>query len=191
MLGSSPCACAARDHVIAVLPKSLMNSRLMGFSLAEIHLLESLIRSSNESYTLHRSAVGGLMSVSGQTRTLDNVRVTSVKLLIADSKRTFSYVRSGPQTDTPLKRIREFVRQKIPGLRPRCLFFLLRSTNSRAHYAVLTRLRSQRVRLMMLPAGDRAGNRRAEDGRQPEQPELRDIGSAGKQRRAGAARRID
>ena len=44
---------------------------------------------------------------------------------------------------------------------------------------------------MMLPAGDRAGNRCAEDGRQPEQPELRDIRSAGKKRRAGAARRID
>ena len=35
----------------------------------------------------------------GQTRTLDNVRVTSVKLLITDSKRTFSYVRSGPTAD--------------------------------------------------------------------------------------------
>jgi len=43
----------------------------------------------------------------------------------------------------------------------------------------------------MLPAADYAGNRRAEDGRQPEQPELRDIRSAGKQRRAGASRRID
>jgi hypothetical protein len=41
-----------------------------------------------------------LMSASGQTRTLDNVRVTSVKLLIADSKRTFSYVRSGPARDS-------------------------------------------------------------------------------------------
>ena len=40
------------------------------------------------------------MSDLGQTRTLDNVRVTSVKLLIADSKRTFSYVRSGPKADT-------------------------------------------------------------------------------------------
>jgi hypothetical protein len=36
------------------------------------------------------------MSALGQTRTLDNVRVTSAKLLIADSKQTFSYVRSGP-----------------------------------------------------------------------------------------------
>jgi hypothetical protein len=35
----------------------------------------------------------------GQTRTSDNVRVTSVRLLIADSKRTFSYVRSGPKGD--------------------------------------------------------------------------------------------
>src|SRR5258706_15129371 len=43
----------------------------------------------------------------------------------------------------------------------------------------------------MLPAADHAGNRRAEDGRQPEQPELCDIRSAGKQRRAGASRRID
>jgi hypothetical protein len=43
----------------------------------------------------------------------------------------------------------------------------------------------------MLPAADHAGNRRAEDGRQPEQPELRHIRSAGKQRRAGASRRID
>ena len=43
----------------------------------------------------------------------------------------------------------------------------------------------------MLPAADHAGNRRAEDGRQPEQPELRNIRSAGKQRRAGASRRID
>ena len=57
--------------------------------------------------------------------------------------------------------------------------------------AFIAQIRSQRVRLMMLPAGDRAGNRRAEDGRQPEQPELRDIRSAGKQRRAGTARRID
>jgi hypothetical protein len=39
------------------------------------------------------------MSAWGQTRTLDNVRVTSGKLLIADSKRTFSYVRSGPITE--------------------------------------------------------------------------------------------
>jgi hypothetical protein len=37
-----------------------------------------------------RQAYGSkaLMSAAGQTRTLDNVRVTSVKLLIADSKRT-------------------------------------------------------------------------------------------------------
>jgi hypothetical protein len=40
------------------------------------------------------------MSGMGQTRTLDNVRVTSVKLPMADSKRTFSYVRSGPLTDS-------------------------------------------------------------------------------------------
>jgi len=43
----------------------------------------------------------------------------------------------------------------------------------------------------MLPAADHAGSRRAEDGRQPEQPELRDIRSSRKQRRAGASRRID
>jgi hypothetical protein len=51
--------------------------------------------------------------------------------------------------------------------------------------------RSERVRRIMLPAADHAGNRRTEDGRQPEQPELRDVCSAGKQRRAGASRRID
>jgi len=49
----------------------------------------------------------------------------------------------------------------------------------------------RRVRHFMLPAANHAGNRRAEDGRQPEQPELRDISSPGKQRWAGAARRID
>ena len=43
----------------------------------------------------------------------------------------------------------------------------------------------------MLPAADHAGSRRADDGRQPEQPELRDVRSTGKQRRAGAPRRID
>ena len=40
--------------------------------------------------------IASLKSDPGQTRTLDNVRVTSVKLLKADSKRTFTYVRSGP-----------------------------------------------------------------------------------------------
>ena len=40
-----------------------------------------------------------------------------------------------------------------------------------------------------LPAANHAGNRRAEDGRQPEQPELRDIDSASKQRRAGITNR--
>jgi len=49
----------------------------------------------------------------------------------------------------------------------------------------------RRVRHFMLPAANHAGNRRAEDGRQPEQPELRDIRSAGKERRASTARRID
>ena len=58
--------------------------------------------------------------------------------------------------------------------------------------AALTWLRSlRRVRHFMLPAANHAGNRRAEDGRQPEQPELRDICSAGKERRASTARRID
>src|SRR5215831_12547751 len=45
--------------------------------------------------------------------------------------------------------------------------------------------------IVMLPATDHAGNQRAKDRRQPEQPKLRDIGSAGKQRRARATRRID
>jgi SNF2 family DNA or RNA helicase len=39
--------------------------------------------------------IAGLKSAPGQTRTLDNVRVTSVRLLKADSKRTFTYLRSG------------------------------------------------------------------------------------------------
>ena len=46
----------------------------------------------------------------------------------------------------------------------------------------------------MLPATDHASNCRAEDGcqpEQPEQPELRNISSAGKQRWACASRRID
>jgi hypothetical protein len=43
--------------------------------------------------------MGRSTSGMGQTRTLDNVRVTSVKLLMADSKRTFSYVYSGPKAD--------------------------------------------------------------------------------------------
>jgi len=51
------------------------------------------------SVKLHGSNHEPLRSPKGQTRTLDNVRVTSVKLLIADSKRTFSYVRSGPEAD--------------------------------------------------------------------------------------------
>ena len=48
---------------------------------------------------VHHSKKCPSMTHLGQTRTLDNVRVTSVKLLIADSKRTFSYVRSGPEPD--------------------------------------------------------------------------------------------
>jgi len=32
----------------------------------------------------------------------------------------------------------------------------------------------------MLPAAEQAGNYRAEDGRKPKQPELRDVGAAGK-----------
>ena len=41
----------------------------------------------------------GVMSAKGHERTKSDVRVTSVKLLIADSRRTFSYVRSGPKCD--------------------------------------------------------------------------------------------
>jgi len=60
-----------------------------------------------------------LLSHSGQTRTLDNVRVTPVKLLIADSKRTFSYVRSGPiasllYSRLPIQRIEELVAISVP-----------------------------------------------------------------------------
>ncbi len=43
----------------------------------------------------------------------------------------------------------------------------------------------------MLPAADQACNRSAEDGRKPEQPELRDVRSASKQRRTGASRRVN
>jgi hypothetical protein len=43
----------------------------------------------------------------------------------------------------------------------------------------------------VLPTAYHAGKCGTEDGRQPEQPELRDIGSAGEQRRTGASRRID
>ncbi|MGB7716612.1 MAG: hypothetical protein WBL81_16845, partial [Pseudolabrys sp.] len=45
------------------------------------------------------NVIASLKSAPGQTRTSDNVRVTSVKLLKADSKRTFTYVRSGPIPD--------------------------------------------------------------------------------------------
>src|SRR5581483_2278933 len=38
----------------------------------------------------------------------------------------------------------------------------------------------RRVGRLVLPAADQAGNDRAEDGRKPEQPELRDVGAAGK-----------
>jgi hypothetical protein len=66
---------------------------------------------------------------------------------------------------------------------PRCLSYLAAGRN---------RLLSCRhVWRFMLPAADQAGNRRAKDGRKPEQPELRDIGSASKQRRTGASRRVD
>jgi hypothetical protein len=41
--------------------------------------------------------------------------------------------------------------------------------------------RSRRyVGQFMLPTSDQAGNYRAEDGRKPKQPELRDVSSAGK-----------
>ena len=43
----------------------------------------------------------------------------------------------------------------------------------------------------MLPAADQASNYCAKDGRESKQPELRDVGSAGKYRRTSAARRID
>jgi hypothetical protein len=43
----------------------------------------------------------------------------------------------------------------------------------------------------MLPAADQASNYCAKDGRKSKQPELRDVGSAGKYRRTRAARRID
>jgi hypothetical protein len=49
------------------------------------------------------------MSARGQTRTLDNVRVVSVKLLIADSKRTFSYVSSGPEAEVAAIRSVELI----------------------------------------------------------------------------------
>ena len=55
----------------------------------------------------------------------------------------------------------------------------------------LTLLSCRHVWRFMLPAADQAGNRRAEDGRKPEQPELGDVGSASKQRRAGASRWVD
>jgi hypothetical protein len=57
--------------------------------------------------------------------------------------------------------------------------------------AEITGMRSCRIRVIMLPAGDHTSDRRAEDGREPEQPELPDIGSACKQRGAGASCRID
>ena len=43
----------------------------------------------------------------------------------------------------------------------------------------------------MLPTGHHAGKGCTKDRRKPKQPELRDIGAARKQRRSGAARRID
>jgi hypothetical protein len=47
------------------------------------------------------------------------------------------------------------------------------------------------LRHIMLPAADHARDHRSEYGRKPEQPELRDIGSAGEQRGAGASGGID
>jgi hypothetical protein len=43
----------------------------------------------------------------------------------------------------------------------------------------------------MLPAADQPGNDRADNGRDPEQPQLRNIRGAGKQSRTRASRRID
>ena len=53
--------------------------------------------------------MGCSTSEVGQTRTLDNVRVMSVVLLIADSRRTVSYVRSGPIADSCIAAIFVFV----------------------------------------------------------------------------------
>jgi hypothetical protein len=41
----------------------------------------------------------GVKSALGHERTFADVRVTSAFPLIADTKRTFSYVRSGPEPD--------------------------------------------------------------------------------------------
>jgi hypothetical protein len=47
------------------------------------------------------------------------------------------------------------------------------------------------VQQVMLPPPDQSGQGRTQQRRQPEQPELLDIGAAGEQRRAGAASRVD
>jgi hypothetical protein len=53
-------------------------------SLAENHLLESLIRFSTESYAPHRGTIGELMSALGQKQTLGKVRLMSALLPKAD-----------------------------------------------------------------------------------------------------------
>ena len=101
-------------------------------------------------------------------------------------------VRFGPITDMLFKRIREFVRQKIPAQGRGLVFSFFCAVPTVEHITRFSLGCAHNASgISMLPAADHAGNRRAEDGRQPEQPELRDIGSAGKQRRAGASRRID
>jgi hypothetical protein len=63
------CASAVNGHATALLLKKPMNSRhLMGFSLAENHRHQSLIRSSNERYAPHRSKRGALMSAMVKSR---------------------------------------------------------------------------------------------------------------------------
>jgi hypothetical protein len=54
---------------------------------------------SEECEVVHYSKFGRSTSGVGQTRTLDNVRVASVKLLIADLSRTSRQVGSGPTRD--------------------------------------------------------------------------------------------
>jgi hypothetical protein len=49
----------------------------------------------------------------------------------------------------------------------------------------------RRVGQLMLPTAHHAGDDCTQDGRDPKQPELRDVSAAGKQRRSGASRRVD
>jgi hypothetical protein len=61
-----------------------------------------------------------------------------------------------PQADMPTKRFCEFTTQKTTF---KARVFVVRSANNRC---------SQCVRPTVLPVADHAGNRRADDGRQPE-----------------------